>query len=173
MLDRNRAIVVVIDLQEAFRTAVRGFDACVANAQRLLSAARILDVPVIVTEQYPDGLGATVPELSTDGCLTVNKLQFSAVGIDEFDLGHRDQAVVCGVEAHVCVYQTAMDLLGNGVAVDVCIDAVASRHSVDRDAALRRMQANGALPTTTETVIFELCRTSVDPAFKSLQRLIL
>jgi nicotinamidase-related amidase len=173
MLDRTSAILVVIDLQEAFRRAIPQFDMQVANANRLLAGARLLGVPAVVTEQYPKGLGPTVPELDTGDLQVVAKRQFSAVGVEGFDLGSRDHAIVCGAEAHVCVYQTVMDLLDKGVGVDVCLDAIGSRHETDRQAAAKRMAACGAALTTVETVLFELCRTSADPEFKALQRLII
>ena len=173
MLDRASAILVVIDLQEAFRRAIPQFDMLVTNANRLLAGARRLGVPLVVTEQYPAGLGSTVPELDTGGVQVVAKRQFSAVGVEGFDLGSREHAIVCGVEAHVCVYQTVIDLLGKGVGVDVCFDAVGSRHETDMQVAVKRMATCGAAVTTAETVLFELCRTSADPEFKALHRLII
>ena len=116
-LDRDRAALVVVDVQEAFRPAVEGFDEVVENTRRLMEGAEILGLPVVVTEQYPKGLGRTVEELGDVD--PVEKTCFSAARADGFDLDGRDQALVCGIETHVCVSQTAHDLLERGVEVHV------------------------------------------------------
>ena len=110
------------------------FDAVVGNAAVLVAGARVLGVPVLVTEQYPRGLGQTVPELAEhlDGIPRLEKVDFSAARADGFDLGGRDQALVCGIETHVCVAQTVADLLDEGLDVQVATDAVSSRTAADR-----------------------------------------
>ena len=137
-LDRERAALVVVDVQEAFRPAVEGFDGVVENTRRLLEGAKILGVPVVVTEQYPKGLGRTVDELGE--VEPVEKTCFSAARADGFDLDGRDQALVCGIETHVCVSQTAHDLLERGVEVHVASDAVSSRTAANKDVGLHKME---------------------------------
>ena len=116
---------MVVDVQEGFRS-YETFDAIAAACGRLVEGARILGVPVIATAQYPKGLGPIAPEVGLDA-EPVEKTVFSAVRADGFDLGGRDQAVVCGIEAHICVSQTVHDLLEQGVEVHVASDAVGSR----------------------------------------------
>jgi nicotinamidase-related amidase len=176
-LDRGRAALAVIDVQEAFRPAVLGFDHVAANAGVLVQGARILGLPVIVTEQYPKGLGHTVPEVAEhlDRIQPLEKTCFSAVGANGFPaaLGDvRDQVVVCGIEAHVCVNQTVEDLLATGREVHVVGDAVTSRTAENRELGLHKMEQSGATLTSVETALFELLREAGTPEFKEIQRLI-
>lgn len=175
MLDRQRTALVVIDVQEGFRKAITGFDAVVRNAAILVQGARVLDVPVVVTEQYPRGLGDTVDELAAhlDGVPRLEKVVFSAAEADGFDLQHRTQALVCGIEAHVCVSQTVMGLLERGIEVHVASDAVSSRQPENRALALDRMERAGAVRSSTETALFELLRRAGSDEFKAIQRLVL
>jgi nicotinamidase-related amidase len=165
LLDRARSTLLVVDVQEAFAKAVPGFDALVGRVGILAQAARILGVPVIVTEQYPRGLGDTVAALAEhlDGVPRLSKTVFSAARADGFALDpRRDQVLVCGIEAHVCVNQTVCDLLAGGPGqasggrqVHVVADAVASRTPENRAVALAKMERAGALPTSTEAAVFE------------------
>jgi nicotinamidase-related amidase len=166
--------LVVIDFQERFRGAVEGFDEASARAGVLVQAFREMGLPVVVTEQYPQGLGPTVDPVAeaAEGIARIEKTIFSAVRVDGFDLEGRSVAVVCGVEAHVCVAQTALDLLADGIEVHVVADAVASRSPFDRDTALTRLRDRGATVTTTEAVAFELLGGAAHPAFKAVQGLI-
>jgi hypothetical protein len=127
---------------------------------------------VIATEQYPKGLGATASEVGLDGTQPIEKTVFSAARADGFDLGGRDQALICGIEAHVCVSQTAHDLLDRGIEVHVAADAVGSRHQVDYDRALPRLERAGAVVTTIEAALLELCERAGTPEFKAVQGLI-
>ena len=174
VLDRERARLVVVDVQEAFRPAVRDFDHVVANTRRLVEGARILGVPVTVTEQYPKGLGRTVPELAErlDGIEPIEKVCFSAVRADGFDPEGRDQALVCGIESHVCVSQTAHDLLDQGLEVHVARDAVTSRTEENREVGLHKMETAGAVVTSVETALFELVGAAGSDEFKQVQRLV-
>jgi len=174
MLDRERTALVVVDVQEAFRPAVGEFDAVAANAGVLVQAARELGLPVTVTEQYPRGLGRTVPEVAAhlDGIERHEKTVFSAVRADGFSLDGRDQALVCGIEAHVCVHQTVADLLDAGVETHVAADAVTSRTALNRRLGLERMEAAGAVVTSTEMGLFELVGRAGTPEFKAIQALI-
>ena len=174
VLDRDRAALVVVDIQEAFRPAVLDFDRVVAGAATLVRGARILELPVMVTQQYPKGLGATVSELAEhlDGIEPIDKVCFSAAAADGFDLQGRDQALLCGIESHVCVSQTAHDLLDRGVEVHVARDAVTSRSEDNRDLGLHKMEGAGAVVTSIETALFELLGAAGSDEFKQVQALI-
>lgn len=169
--------LVVVDIQERFRSLQQNFAAMVANAVRLVRAARILELPIVVTEQYPKGLGATVAEVGEAlGRTPIHtKMCFSACGTEELWNRVRDverrQFLVCGIEAHVCVCQTVHDLLHHGLSVHVAVDAVESRQAVDRETALRKMERSGAILTTAETAAFELLEDATHPCFKPVQAL--
>jgi nicotinamidase-related amidase len=171
LLSRERTAVVVVDVQEGFRS-YGTFEPMAAACRRLVEGAHILGVPVIATAQYPKGLGAVVPEVGLDGEEPVEKTVFSAVRADGFDLGGRDQAVVCGIEAHICVSQTVHDLLELGVEVHVARDAVTSRHASDLEAGLGKMERAGAITSSVETALFELCERAGTPEFKAVQAVI-
>ena len=171
LLQRDRAALIVVDIQEGFRP-YDAFEPVARGAAKLVEAARILEVPIVVSEQYPKGLGATAPEVGLNGEPRIEKTCFSAVRAEGFDLGERDQALVCGIEAHVCVSQTVHDLLDRGVEVHVCADAVGSRHQVDYDRALPRLEKAGAVVTTIEAALLELCERAGTPEFKAVQGLI-
>jgi nicotinamidase-related amidase len=174
LLARARTALVVVDVQEGFRPYASFLT--VADASRkLVQAARILDVPLIVSEQYPKGLGHTAPEvgLGEEGEeRRIEKTVFSAARAEGFDLGERDQAIVCGIETHVCVSQTVHDLLERGVEVHVPADAVGSRHQIDYERGLERLERAGAVVTTVESSLFELLERAGTPEFKSVQALI-
>jgi nicotinamidase-related amidase len=174
-LDRERAALVVVDVQEAFRKAVPGFEDIAGSTAKLVQGAEAMGVPVIVTEQYPQGLGSTAPELAEhlpDSIEPIEKVRFSAAEADGFDLGDRDQAVVCGIETHVCVNQTVLDLLDCDVEVHVVSDAVGSRSEADRELGLHRVERAGAVLTSVETALFELLRGSDAAEFRQVQALV-
>jgi nicotinamidase-related amidase len=174
VLQQDRAQLVVVDVQEAFRPAVLDFEEVVANVGRLLDGARILGVPVTVTEQYPKGLGRTAPELADqlDGIEPIEKVCFSAARAEGFDTAGRDQALVCGIESHVCVSQTAHDLLEQGIEVHVARDAVTSRTAENREVGLHKMETAGAIVTSVETALFELVGAAGTDEFKAVQGLV-
>jgi nicotinamidase-related amidase len=175
VLDRDRTALVVVDLQEAFREAVGEFESVAANAAVLVQGARTLELPIVVTEQYPRGLGDTVLEVAShlQGVERLDKLEFSACRADGFDLGGREQALVCGIEAHVCVEQTVQDLLDRDVEVHVAADAVSSRTALNRRLGLEKMEKSGAWITSTEMALFELVGRAGTEEFKAIQRLVL
>ena len=172
ILERSRTALVVVDVQEAFRKAVPDFEDIARKTATLVEGARVLGVPAIVTEQYPKGLGSTVEEVGLNGEPVVEKTVFDATQADGFSLDGRDQVVVCGIEAHVCVHQTVEALRAQGVEVHVCTDAVASRDPRNKAVALERAERAGAVPTTTEMALLELCGRSGTDEFKQIQRLI-
>lgn len=172
LLDRDRAALVVVDVQEGFRPYA-SFAGVADACSKLVRAARILDVPRVISEQYPKGLGSTAPEVGLEDERPLEKTVFSAARADGFDLGARTQAVVCGIETHVCVSQTVLDLLERGVEVHVPADAVGSRHAIDYERGLERLERAGAVVTTVEAALFELLERAGTPEFKAVQKLII
>jgi nicotinamidase-related amidase len=173
LLERDRAALIVVDVQEGFRPYA-SFANVAESCRRLLAAARILELPALISEQYPKGLGKTAPELETEGGeMMIEKTVFSAARAEGFDLKGRSQAIVCGIETHVCVSQTVHDLLGRGVEVHVPADAVGSRHELDYERGLERLQRAGAVVSTVESALFELLERAGTPEFKEVQKLIL
>jgi nicotinamidase-related amidase len=168
--------LLVIDVQEKLIPKIRSADAVVRNAAFLIDAARLLDMTVQATEQYPKGLGATVAELAQRLPARADKVQFSCCAVpsvvDEFHRAARPKVVLAGIETHVCVQQTALDLLAKGFHVFVPVDAVGSRYSVDHETALRRMEKAGAVLTTAETCVFEWVGGASHPQFKAISRLV-
>jgi len=175
-LDPLRAALVVVDVQEGFREAIPDFDRIAAAVATLARGAAAIEIPVVVTEQYPKGLGGTVPEVADhlpEGTEPLPKTVFSAASAEGFDLAGREQAVVCGIEAHVCVNQTVLDLLDRGIEVHVVTDAVGSRTEANRRLGLAKAEQAGAWPTSVETALFELLGEAGTDRFKAVQRLIL
>jgi nicotinamidase-related amidase len=172
LLERNRAALVVVDVQEAFRP-YDSFAEVAASCAKLLQGARILGLPRVVSEQYPKGLGATAPELGLEDEQPIEKSVFSAARAQGFDLTGREQAIVCGIETHVCVSQTVHDLLRRSVEVHVPADAVGSRHAIDYERGLERLERAGAVVSTVEAALFELLERAGTPEFKAVQKLIL
>lgn len=172
LLERARTSLVVVDVQEGFRP-YESFAGVARACAKLVKAARILEVPTLASEQYPKGLGHTAPEVGLESEPRIEKTVFSAARAEGFDLHGRSQAVVCGIETHVCVSQTVHDLLTEGIEVHVPADAVGSRHAIDYERGLERLERAGATVTTVESVLFELLRRAGTPEFKEVQRLIL
>ena len=175
VLERDRAALVVIDMQEAFRPAVGEFDTVAHNAGVLVQGARELGLPVVVTEQYPRGPGRDRarggrPPRRRGAPRQERLLRRRA---DGFDLAGREQALVCGIEAHVCVEQTVQDLLDRGLEVHVAADAVSSRTALNRRLGLEKMERSGAWVTSTEMALFELLGEAGTPEFKAIQKLVL
>ncbi len=175
-LDVDRAMVLVIDIQTALLPAIRNGEQVVQAGRKLLEGVRAFGMPVLATEQYPKGIGATVEPVAQclDACKApvLEKLTFSSCGeepvreaIRKID---RPQIIVIGIEAHVCVQQTVLDLLTMDYDVFVCADAVGSRGRTDCERALLRMQHAGALITTVESALFELCERCGTERFKGL-----
>jgi nicotinamidase-related amidase len=175
-LEAGRTALVVVDVQEGFRQAIPDFERVAKATATLIEGAEAIGVPVVITEQYPKGLGETVPEVSEhlpEGVEPLEKVSFSAAEAEGFDLGGRDQALVCGVETHVCVNQTVLDLLGSGTEVQVAEDAVGSRTEENKRVGLQKMERAGAVLTSVETALFELLGRAGTDEFKRVQKLIL
>jgi nicotinamidase-related amidase len=175
-LDPERTTLIVVDVQEGFRKAVPDFEKVATATATLIEGAEAIGIPVVVTEQYPKGLGETVPEVAEhlpEGTEPIEKVCFSAAEAEGFDLGGRDQALVCGIETHVCVNQTALDLLGSGIEVHIAEDAVGSRFEENKRVGLHKMERAGAELTSVETALFELLGRAGTDEFKRVQKLVL
>lgn len=172
MIRRDDAALLVIDVQDGF-SSYKCFEDVVRQAGRLVAGTQILRVPLIVTEQYPKGLGPTNAGVGLpEGTEPIEKTVFSGVRADGFQLHGRSQVILCGIEAHVCVAQTALDLLDQGIEVFLACDAVGSRHKHDKKVALRRLAAAGCIETTVEAVLLELCERAGTDEFKAVQGVI-
>ena len=178
MLSKDNTVLVVIDIQEKLTRFMHERDELVANLQKLIQGIRALEVPILWLEQNPDGLGPTIPELSEHlaDLEPITKLSFSCYGTEAFkqalEATGRKQVVLCGIESHVCVYQTAMDLLDAGYEVEVIADAVSSRCAANREIALAKVRAAGAGVGCTEMVLFELLQAAEGPAFKAILKIV-
>ena len=173
----GNTVLLVVDVQDRLLSAIEGAEACVASIRKMVAAARVLEVPVLATEQYPAGLGRTCAAVQEALGETpiLEKMRFSACiepvvqRLRELD---RPNIIVTGVEAHVCVQQSVLDLLGLGYTPFLCADAVGSRRDLDRDIALQRMRQAGAIVTTIESVIFELTNEAGTERFKQVLRIV-
>jgi len=175
-LQPGRTTLLVVDVQEGFRKVVPDFERVAKATATLIEGAETLGVPMIITEQYPKGLGETAPEVADhlpEGARPLEKVVFSAAEAEGFDLGGRDQALVCGIESHVCVSQTAIDLLEAGVEVQVPLDGVGSRTEENKRVGLHKMERAGAVLTSVEAALFELLGRAGTDQFKRVQKLIL
>lgn len=178
MLKRQRTALALIDMQTGFRPVMADFDQVAARIAILVQACRLLDIPLIITEQYRKGLGPTAAEITShlpENITPIEKMTYSAYGVAEFDLQlrehHIEQVMLCGIEAHICVGQTALDLLQNGYQVHLLTDAIASRISRNRDVAIERLGRAGAIISSIEMALFELCPAGT-AEFKQMQQLI-
>ncbi|MFN0054292.1 MAG: hydrolase [Planctomycetales bacterium] len=177
LLSRDASRLLIVDVQEKLVPKIHAAQRMIANCAKLIDGAAILAVPVMATEQYPRGLGPTVSELSSRLSAPIEKVRFSCVealawGSAAEQPDRRGQIVVAGIEAHVCVLQTVLDLLSNGYEVFVPADAVSSRSESDWKFALDRMAGCGATIVTTEAVLFEWCEAAGTPQFKQISQLV-
>jgi nicotinamidase-related amidase len=179
ILESGRTALIVIDIQEGFRHAIPDFAVVASRASMAVRGFQILGLPVIVTEQYPKGLGQTAEEIRLvlpDEYEPVEKTAFSSSGaasvLSSLEEGSINQVVLCGLETHVCVNQTAHDLIDRGYEVHLLNDAVCSRFDHDKAAGLAKMQMNGVIPSSIEMALFELMRDARHEQFKEVQALI-
>jgi nicotinamidase-related amidase len=179
LLDRKRSALAVIDMQEAFRPVVADFAEVAARVGKVAQGCALLGVPITVTEQYSKGLGRTAAEIAAhlpEGLEPLEKLTFSACGVPEFDLRlreqHVEQVILCGIEAHICVGQTAHDLLQLGYQVHLLSDAISARMPHNREAAFSKLRRAGAVMSSVEMALFELLHSAEAAEFKPIQRLI-
>jgi nicotinamidase-related amidase len=175
-LSAHESAILVIDVQEKLMAKIPGADALTRNIAFLLDVAKLLKIEVVCTEQYPKGLGPTVAPLADRLPVRPEKLAFSSCAVPSlaasFTKLGRTKVVLVGIEAHVCVLHTALDLLAANFQVYLAVDALASRYAVDRETALRRLEQAGAILTTVETCAFEWMGGSTHPQFKAVSALV-
>ncbi len=169
--------LLIIDIQEKIIGPVFNKDSIIKNIKKLINAYQILEENLFFSEQNPSKLGITIPELlPKDGFKKIEKMEFSLANIQEFikELENKKitNLIVCGIETHICVQQTVLDCLQKGFEVILISDAMSSRNRVDHEIALKRMIQMGAILTTTESIIFELCKTADRKEFKEIRNII-
>jgi nicotinamidase-related amidase len=178
MADRNQSQLVIVDMQTKLSSVMSDhISGVIKNCAILLQSAALLEIPTIFTEQYPKGLGPTLPELSryAAGKKAVEKTAFSCCGDPAFNrqlLGDHTQVILAGMEAHICVLQTALDLIAQGKTVFVLEDAVISRTPENKRNALNRMREAGVIISNTESLVFEWLGTAEGDAFKKISQLV-
>jgi len=175
-LDADRCALIVVDIQEKLLPPIFQKEQLLKNSQLLIRLAGILKIPALVTTQYAKGLGNTTPEIASllPDTQPIDKQMFSCFGSDAFCSmlkrlpGNRNTVLLCGMESHICVMQTALGALREGYIVHVASDAVSSRTEWNWKIGLERMRAAGAIISSTEMILYELLRSSGSPAFKEL-----
>jgi len=178
MLDIQNSCLVVVDVQGKLAQLMHGKDVLFKNIRILIQTAQILKIPILWCQQCPNALGPTIPEIAQ--LLTdhepINKAAFSCCGDEPFNSKlnqlARNQVLLCGIETHVCIYQTAIDLLRKGFEVNVIADAVSSRTFENKQIALKKMATENANICSTEMALFELLRTAEHPRFREIAKLI-
>lgn len=178
LVDPQQACLLVIDLQEGYRAALWEWERTIARARVMIQAARLLDLPVLYTEQYPRGLGTTAPEvLQVLGqAPRFEKRSISALGAPGLleallGLGRR-QAIVVGIETHACINQTTHDLLQHGFAVHLAADALSSRRELEHEQGYAKLLGSGAIPGSVEGIVLECLASADHPQFKAVQALL-
>lgn len=178
MISRTAAVLVIIDIQGNLAQAMFDKENLFSNTIKLIRGFKALNLPVIVTEQIPQKLGRTLPQIADEleGFNPIAKESFSCWNENNFkdhlEALSRRHVVLLGIESHVCVYQTALDLIANGYNVHLVADAVSSRTSKNRQIGIDAMKSAGAHVTSTEMVLFELLRTAADPKAKELFKIV-
>jgi len=178
MLELNNTILIIVDVQGRLAELMHDKDELFDNLRRLIEGAKALELPILVTEQNPAGLGPTRPEFATlmQGVRTISKFSFSCCGEAEFmkalQAAGKEQVLLAGIETHVCIYQTAMDLLAAGYEVHVVSDAVSSRKASNKAVGIQKMKDAGATLTSVEMALFELLRVAEGPKFKAVIKIV-
>jgi nicotinamidase-related amidase len=175
LMSPHDTALLVVDVQQKFMPIVQQSERMVWNIRRLLDAAQLLGIASRATEQYPQGLGATVAELAERLPTVDEKLRFSSSQVpglvEDWTAAGIHKVLLVGIEAHVCIQQTALDLLSEGYPVYLAVDAISSRNPLDGEVALRRMESCGAILTTTEACLFEWCESAEHEHFKQISAL--
>jgi nicotinamidase-related amidase len=178
-LQLSQSALIIIDMQEAFRTKITDFTETAARIATVVEGAKLLKLPILVTEQYPKGLGHTADEIKAalpSDIEIIEKTTFSSCGAQTFtaqlERTGAKQVLVCGIEAHICVNQTVHDLLASGAQVHLLADCITARTVENKQLAMAKMQLSGAIPSSVEMALFELMRDSEHEQFKAIQRLI-
>ena len=174
----GESVGLVIDIQEKLFQVMHRKEELMDRVRILMQGLEILDVPVLLTEQYPRGLGSTLAPIAAllENESRIEKISFSCCGEANFNSRlsglNKKRVIVCGIESHVCVLQTVIDLLDRGYTPVVVVDCISSRNPEDQKVALERMRAEGAVLTTCESILFELAGVAGTPQFKSISKLV-
>jgi nicotinamidase-related amidase len=178
ILNKSQTALLIVDVQQKINAVMMHPDTVVESIVKLIKACQILNVPIFITEQYPKGLGPTETKIlqALDGNRPIQKMTFSCCGADHLLKQLKDnrirQVIITGIESHVCVQQTALDLLAQNIQVHIPKDAVSSRKELDYQTALERMSKAGIVLTTVEAALFELLQQAGTPEFKQITQLI-
>jgi nicotinamidase-related amidase len=178
MLETTNTVLLIIDVQEKLVRVMHDKDSLLSNLQKLIEGIQVMGIPVIVTEQYPQGLGPTVPEITNliSGFSPISKTCFSCWDSDDFrnklEQLNRKQVLISGIEGHVCVYQTARDLVSRGYETYFITDTISSRTPENRQLSFKMMKQRGAYISGTETVLFELLKSAGSDQFKKISRIV-
>lgn len=178
MLHEETSLLIVIDIQGNLARAAADRELLFESTRKLIQGAKVFSLPIIVTEQIPEKLGSTIPEVAEllEGITRIPKETFSccdnAAFMEAFNKANRKQILLCGIESHICVYQTALDLLNMECEVHIVADAVSSRTAKNREIGISKMISAGAFLTSTETVLFELLKTARSDKFKDIFRIV-
>ena len=178
LLVAEKTVLLIVDIQERIIRVIDSYETVIENTLKLIKGFKALQIPIYYTEQYPKGLGLTEQSIQEEltAIEAVQKLSFSCSGADDLfailKSKNISQVVVCGVESHVCVQQTVLDLLANGFEVSLAADAVSSRRIKDYEIALARMRQHGAEVTSTEAVLFELLNVCGTEVFKQISKIV-
>lgn len=174
-LKPHKTAAVIIDFQAKLFPHMADREALQKNVTKLAVGLKLFEIPTLITQQYTKGLGATLPELGFEGAV-FEKMNFSAVREEPFTEAlrrlHKKHLIIAGIEAHICVMQTSLDLLEAGYKLFVCEDAIDSRNPKNRENALHRLQNAGAVITNVESVLFELCGTAEHERFKAVSKIV-
>lgn len=178
LLKSDQTALLIIDIQERILPVINNYQKVVENSIKLIKGFKVLNLPIYFTEQYPKGLGPTHKAIADElgGIQPFNKMSFSCSGagdlFNEFKKKKLSQIVICGIEAHVCVQQTVLDLIENEIQVNLAADAVSSRKEIDYKSALDRMRYHGAEVTTAESILFELLNVCGTDQFKAISKIV-
>lgn len=178
MLTTDNTVLIVIDIQDRMVRVMHSKERLLQNLVKLIKGAQVLDIPIILTEQYPAGLGSTLPEINEllPDIQPIEKLCFNCCDEERFrqelETLNRQQVLIAGIEAHICVYQTSMSLLQSGYEVQVVVDCIASRELENKEVCLTKMSHAGISPTTTEMALFELLKVAKGEKFKQISNIV-
>lgn len=177
-LKNDRSVLVIIDVQTKLLSVMYNYPLLLENVKKLIRGAQVLEMPIIYTEQYPEGLGPTDPEVAEllGGLQPVTKMTFSCCSEDNFlnelRKTNRDQVIVCGIESHICVYQTCRDLIDKKYEVHLVTDCISSRKLENTELTTIKLQAYGVYPTSVEMALFEMLKDASNSAFKKIAKII-
>ena len=177
-LTTDNAVLVLIDFQERLFPVMHDGEKLLRNVVKLIQGAKALEIPVLITEQYPRGLGPTLPEIKEllPDITPIEKISFNCCDEEKFNVAlaplHRKQVLVAGIEAHICVYQTAVALSGAGYEVQIIVDAISSRDPENKQVTMFKLGNGGINLTTVEMALFELLKTGSGDVFKQISKIV-